>query len=298
MSFRVRQAGGEGEFAGFLLGKPITGYYVGVVEKVNGSEKVKVGDVVSGFGDYKKYQVLPDSAIPEHLQVVTGIFDDHLSYFIGALGMTGATAYYGLHDILGARAGQVLFVSGAAGAVGSMISQFAKATGLTVIGSAGSQEKCEKLKSYGYDHTFNYKDYKTVDEVVAKLKSFAPEGIDLYFDNVGGVQLQAALQALRHQGRVAICGQITQYGSAQVEKVPNCASTLLLKQARMEGFLVFHFLMQHERAHQFKVETAQLIREGKVHADETHFSSAAQFGDAMAALFTGSNLGKVVVKFE
>jgi len=296
MSFRVRQAGGEGEFAGFYLEKPITGYVVGVVEKAN-SEKVKVGDVVSGWGDYQKYQVLSDSLLDTHLSVVTGIYDDHLSYFIGSLGMPGATAYYGLNHILEARPGQVLFISGAAGAVGSLLSQLAKAKGLTVIGSAGTKEKCEKLVSYGYDHTFNYKDHKTVEEVVEKLKSLAPEGIDLYFDNVGGVQLQAAIQTLRQHGRIAICGQISQYGSAQMEMVPNAAFALLGKEARMEGMLVFTFLAQHEKVRQFQIETAQLIREGKLRADEMHFTSA-QFGEAMGALFTGANFGKVVVKFE
>jgi len=294
MSFRIRQAGGEGEFAGFELEKPINGFVVGVVEKVNETQHIKVGDVLSGLGAYQKYQVLAEKS--SGLSVVTGIYDDHLSYFIGALGMPGATAYYGVNTILEAKSGQVLFVTGAAGAVGSLVGQLAKFKGVTVIGSAGSQEKCERLHSFGYDHTFNYKDCQSTEDVVAKLKSFAPQGIDLYFDNVGGIQLQAALQAMRTHGRVAVCGQISKYGATEVELVPNPAQLLLMKEIRMEGMMVFTFLSQPNEVKKFLLEVSQWIREGKLHVDETNFT-ANEFGAAMSALFVGANLGKVVVKF-
>lgn len=293
MSFRVRQAGGEGEFAGFHLGKPINGFIVGVVEEANECSTVKKGDILSGMGDYQKVQLLSEDK--HMLHVANGVSDDHLSYLIGVLGMTGCTAWAGVTRVLECKKDKVLFVSGAAGAVGSAVGQLGRVLGLTVIGSAGSKEKCDRLKEHGFTHAFNYKDCKSAKDVEEKLREFSGEGIDYYFDNVGGDQLQGAIAALKHKGRIAICGQITQYGAAEQEKVANCASTLLFKCARIEGFMVFEWLGSESERSLFYKEMAGWVKEGKMQADETEFAFE-KFGEAMGALFTGGNLGKVVVK--
>eukprot|EP00899_Mesostigma_viride_P026608 jgi/Mesvir1/7131/Mv09232-RA.1 len=296
MSFKVRQAGGEGEFGGFDLGKPMDGFLCGVVEEVgSGVTLFKKGDIVSGTGPYIKYQVVDEKKA--HLSVVNGLCDDHLSYLIGVLGMPGCTAWAGLKYKLEAKAGQVLFVSGAAGAVGSLVGQLAKLQGLQVIGSAGSADKCAKLvKEYGLDYAFNYKDCQSRADVAAKLREGSPDGIDLFFDNVGGILLQGALDALKEHGRIALCGQISRYSAPDmVEMVPDPAPTLLLKQARMEGFIVFEFLMKPDVVQRWHEEVGGYLKEGKLKVDETHFD-VDRIGEGLQALFQGGNVGKVVVK--
>eukprot|EP00899_Mesostigma_viride_P028984 jgi/Mesvir1/9270/Mv03133-RA.1 len=294
LSFKVRQPGGEGEFAGFEIGEPAEGFVCGVIEEVgSGVTRFKKGDIVSGVGQYIKYQIIKEDA---RVQVVNGLCDDHLSYLIGVLGMPGCTAWAGLKYKLEAKAGQVLFVSGAAGAVGSLVGQFAKLQGVKVIGSAGTAEKCDKLvKEYGFDFAFNYKDCKTGADVAAKIREGNAEGIDLYFDNVGGILLQGALDALKVGGRIAICGQIAKYGAAEPEMVPNPSFPLLLKQARMEGFMVFEYLGNPETVKLWYKEAGDMLKQGKIKVDETPYD-VEQFNDAFHALFTGANIGKVVVK--
>eukprot|EP00899_Mesostigma_viride_P028982 jgi/Mesvir1/9269/Mv03132-RA.1 len=295
ISFKVRLPGGEGDYCGHVIGKPIEGFLCGVVEGT-GSQctRFRKGDILSGLGRYVKYQVIKEEEC--HLNIANGLCDDHPSYLLGCLGIPGCVAWAGLKYKLKPKAGQVLFVSAAAGAVGSIVGQLAKLQGLKVIGSTGSAAKCDKLvKEYGFDAAFNYKDVHTPADITAKLLEASPEGIDLYFDNVGGILLQGAMDALKVGGRAVICGLISYYNASTLHMVPCPAHLLLLKQIRIEGISVFDFLADPAVVALWQAEMWHMLRERVIKFDEMEFD-VDRFGEAVAALFLGQNVGKLVVK--
>lgn len=203
---------------------------------------------------------------------------------LGVLGMTGLTAWVGLHDIGQVKEGETLYVSGAAGAVGSAAVQIAKLEGLRVIGSAGSDEKVEWLRSLGVE-AFNYK--------TTPAKDALAEGIDVYFDNVGGPQLEAALSALRPFGRVIACGGISRYNDERPEPGPRNMNYIVSKRLRIQGFIVTDHL---DRFGDFMREVGPLVGTGRLESRETIVEGIENVPAAFTGLFRGENVGKMLVR--
>jgi NADPH-dependent curcumin reductase CurA len=215
------------------------------------------------------------------------------SAFLGVLGSTGLTAYAGLLDVAGLREGDVVFVSGAAGAVGSVAGQIAKLRGHTVIGSAGSPEKVALLRDQlGFDAAFDYHDGR----VSKLLRAAAPDGIDVYFDNVGGEHLEAAIGSLRRYGRIALCGAISSYNATEPPAGPRNLHMAIGKRLTMRGFIVFD---HHDRRPDFEREVGGWLREGRLHAPETIVEGGIeQAPQAFIDLLRGTNTGKMLVRLQ
>jgi NADPH-dependent curcumin reductase CurA len=202
--------------------------------------------------------------------------------------VTGATAYFGLLDAAAAREGDVVFVSAAAGAVGSVVVQVAKAKGMTVIGSAGGPEKCAFVRSLGADHVIDYKS----GPVLKSLASVAPDGIDVYFDNVGGAHLDAALALARNNARVAICGMIEGYNSAEPTTL-RFAMRIIAARIRIRGFIVFDYF---PRMAEFYREMGPWVADGTVKSKQTVVDGLEKTPEAFLGLFRGENIGKMLVR--
>lgn len=215
-----------------------------------------------------------------------------VSVGLGAVGMPGTTAYFGLLDICKPKAGEVVVVTGAAGAVGSVVGQIAKLKGAKVIGVAGSDDKCAWLKNdLGFDHAINY---KTAD-IGAELKKIAPDGVDCYFDNVGGTISSTVINQMRDYGRIAVCGSISVYNSPVSEwpKVPILQPTFVFKQLTMQGFLVWSF---NDRLTEAIAALKQWTVEGKIANRETVTDGFENMPQAFIDMLEGKNTGKAVVK--
>ena len=268
----------------FELGEAMTGGAVGEVV-VSNDPSLKVGDLVSSMYGWREGYNAPANAVQK--------LDTHglpPQMFLGAAGMPGLTAYVGLVKIAALKPGDVVFVSGAAGAVGSIVCQIAKIMGHTVIGSAGGADKIKFLKDIGVDHAI---DYKAVPNLTKALLEAAPEGIDVYFDNVGGEHLEAALTAARPFGRFALCGGISGYNAT--DGGPGIRGTMqaIGKQLRLEGYIVSsHFDMMPA----YVKELAGWVAAGKVTSAETVEHGIENAPAAFLKLFTGGNLGKMLVK--
>ncbi len=268
----------------FALGQPMDGGAIGEVI-ASGDPGLKVGDLVqSGLGWREGFNA-PASSV-QKLDTM-GLPPQA---FLGAAGMPGLTAYAGLLKIAALKDGDVVFVSGAAGAVGSMVAQVAKAKGHTVIGTAGGADKIAFLKSIGVDHAI---DYKVEKDLTAALAKAAPGGIDVYFDNVGGDHLVAALNAARPFARFALCGAISMYNATEMPAGPPNLVLMVGKQIRMEGFIVSS---SWDMMPAFHRDLAAWVKEGKVTWKETVFEGIDKAPDAFLGLFSGGNLGKMLVK--
>ncbi|GIG65956.1 NADP-dependent oxidoreductase [Phytomonospora endophytica] len=270
----------------YVLGEPMEGGAVGTVV-ASGEEKVPVGThVIHGQGwrefalvDAAKVRAVDPALVPSE------------SVYLGALGMTGLTAYAGLTAIADLKPGETVFVSGAAGAVGQMVGQIARLKGAArVVGSAGSDAKVERLTGrLGFDAAFNYHDGRVKD----LLGEAAPDGIDVYFDNVGGEHLEAAIGAMKLGGRAAICGAISMYNSTEPPTAPRNLGLLIGKRATLKGFLVGdHGALMPE----FLAEAAPWLRDGSLIADETVVEGVDNAVDAFLGMLRGENLGKMLVR--
>ena len=267
----------------FQVGQPLEGGAVGEVIESR-APAMAVGSIVISSKGWRDRFV----ADPRELRVVDGSMQP-LSIYLGALGMTGFTAWIGL-DLIGVKAGEVVFISGAAGAVGSLAGQLAKLGGCHVIGSAGSAEKVGLLTTeLGFDAAFNYKD----GEVYAQLKRAAPDGIDAYFDNVGGDHLEAAFSSLRDHGRVAACGQISRYNADGPVPGPRNMFVIVTKRLTIRGFLVFDWM---KRMPEFLAEVAPQVKSGRIRSKETIVEGLDRAPQAFLDLFSGENVGKMVVQ--
>lgn len=269
----------------FEVGQPLAGGCVGQVVESNNPGFAK-GNYVLGMNGWREYWISDGRGI--------GKLDPKLApvqAHLGALGMPGLTAYAGLLRIGEAREGETVFVSGAAGAVGSIVCQIAKAKGCRVVGSAGSKQKVDWLKSEaGVDYAFNYHE---VGDITAELGRACPEGIDVYFENVGGPQLDAALINMKDFGRVVVCGLISQYNATSPEPGPSAFSLVLPRRLRIQGFIVFDHADLRD---QFLQDMGQWIAEGKLKWRETVFEGLEKAPEAFLGLFRGENLGKMLVK--
>jgi hypothetical protein len=259
----------------------------GVAEIVqSNSDDYKPGEMVFGFTGWQEYvlasqaggyQGLP-AGVPPTLA---------LSLF----GVTGMTAYFGLLDVGRMKEGDVVVVSGAAGATGSTVGQIAKIKGAgKVIGIAGGPEKCAScVERLGFDEMIDYKN----ENVAARLREAAPDGIDLYFDNVGGEILDACLAQLAMRGRIVLCGAISGYNDRGAAKGPANYANLIIKRGRMEGFLILDYLARFPEA---QAEMASWLAEGKIKSSEHIVEGLENAPEALNLLFTGGNTGKVIVQ--
>ncbi|KAA5834524.1 NADP-dependent oxidoreductase [Saccharopolyspora hirsuta] len=282
---RGRMNEGKSYVPPFEVGKALQGGAVGEVVTSN-AEGFQPGDhVLHDLGWRDHAVVKAERAVKVDPQAAP------LNAYLYALGMPGMTAYVGLVDVAQQKEGDVVFVSGAAGAVGSMVGQIAKLRGASrVIGSAGSPEKVRYLtEEVGFDAAFDYHD----GPVVEQLRAAAPEGIDVYFDNVGGEHLEAAIDVLNDFGRVAECGMISQYNNTEPQPGPNNMFKLVTKRLRLEGFIV------GDRAHlkdQFFAEVGGWLRDGKISYRETVVDGLRNAPEAFLGLLRGENTGKMLVK--
>ncbi|XP_035826681.1 prostaglandin reductase 1 [Aplysia californica] len=210
------------------------------------------------------------------------------SLWLGIIGMPGVTAYMAFLERCDPKPGEVVVVSAASGAVGSVVGQLARDKGCTVIGSAGSKDKCDWLKSLGFQHVFNYKE--TAPEEA--LKQYAPDGVDIYYDNVGGDHTEAVLNNLRVKARVLICGQISAYNQAR-DMVPNPYRKILRAEAKVQGFLIFKHLADFPRV---RKEIISLVQQKKLQPRETITQGFKNMPQAFMDLFTGANFGKAIIK--
>ncbi|WP_026267840.1 NADP-dependent oxidoreductase [Micromonospora sp. CNB394] len=268
----------------FALDAPLDGGAIG--EVVAGEAGgVKPGDTVLhglGWREYALVDAKGVRTVDPGLAPVTA--------YLGVLGMTGLTAYAGLLDVAAMKPGETVFVSGGAGAVGSMVGQIAKLRGAgRVIGSAGSAAKVERLTALGFDAAFDYHD----GPVYKQLKAAAPDGVDVYFDNVGGDHLEAAIGAMNLHGRAAICGMISQYNATEPQAAPRNLALVIGKRLTLRGFLVGDHGHLRE---QFVQEMAGWLREGRLSYDETIVDGIEQAPEAFLGLLRGENLGKMLVR--
>ncbi|XP_073520949.1 prostaglandin reductase 1-like [Phyllobates terribilis] len=212
------------------------------------------------------------------------------SLAVGAVGMPGLTAYFGLLEICKPKKGDVVLVNCAAGAVGSIVGQIAKLKGCKVVGSAGSDDKIQYLKEIGFDEAFNYKTVSSLDEA---LKKASPEGYDCFFDNVGGKFADAALPQMKEFGRIAVCGAISMYNNATPPSGPYIQPTMLFKQLRMEGFIVLRWANRYQEGQK---ELLQWILEGKVKYHEHITKGFENMPAGFIGMLNGENTGKAIIQ--
>lgn len=282
---RGRMSAAKSYVAPFELGEVMEGGAVGEVIESR-AEGIAVGDHVLHSLGWREYAAVDASAAvrvdPEAAP---------LSAYLGALGMTGLTAYAGLLRTASFKEGDIVFVSGAAGAVGSQVGQIAKLKGASrVIGSAGSDDKVRLLvEEYGFDAAFNYKN----GPVSKQLREAAPDGIDVYFDNVGGDHLEAAIGSLRRGGRIAVCGMISVYNDTEPAPGPRNLARLIQTRGRIEGFLVND---HRDLQPQFVREVGPWVASGRLEYRETVVDGIENTVEAFLGLLRGDNTGKMVVK--
>ena len=273
----------------FGIGETMTGGAIGRVT-ASGHPDYTPGDLVQSMNGWRTaWTAAPEDAMAMKLPE-TGLPE---SAFLGVAGMPGLTAYAGILRIAELREGDTVFVSGAAGAVGSTVVQIAKIKNCTVIGSAGGPEKCDLVKSLGADHVIDYKKADGFEGLVAALYEAAPKGIDVYFDNVGGDHLTAAIEVARPMARFAECGMIAQYNETGTPVGPHNIIQVVGKQLKIQGFIVSsHIDLQPA----FIADMSEWIASGQMKFRETVMEGIDKAPDAFLGLFSGANTGKMLVK--
>lgn len=275
----------ESYVAPYQLGEPLSGGCVGqVVESKD--ESFQVGDYVIGSRGWREYFTAKgNSLLPIDASIAP------ISAFLGTVGMPGMTAYVGLLDIGQLKEGETVFVSAAAGAVGSVACQIAKLKGCRVVGSAGSAEKIEwLLDEVGIDAAFNYKE---VGKIRRELKKLCPDGIDVYFENVGGEHLEAALQRMNIYGRVVMCGSISDYNDPIPPPGPRTLGFVVTKRLTLKGYIISD---HYDRLPQFYADMKTWIDAGKIKWRETILEGLENAPKAFIGLFKGDNVGKMLVQ--
>ena len=269
----------------FALGETLQGGAVGQVIESK-SDKFNVGDyVLHGLG-WREYFISDGKGVASIDPSIAPV-----QAFLGAVGMPGQTAYFGLLDIGQPQTGETVFVSAAAGAVGSMVCQIAKLKGCRVVGSVGSQAKVDwLLNEVGIDAAFNYKE---VDSLKAELGRQCPNGIDIYFENVGGEHLEAALTHMNQNGRIPVCGMISQYNATEATPGPNNLGLIIGKRLKLQGYIVSDY---RARTAEFYTDMKDWIAAGQIKSQETIVEGIENAPNAFIGLFTGENMGKMLVK--
>jgi NADPH-dependent curcumin reductase CurA len=266
------------------LGQVMRAGGIGIVVESR-HDSIKQGDHVSGLLGVQQYSIL---AAKELTRVDSSLAP--LPVFLSTLGMPGMTAYFGFLNTGLPKAGETVVVSGAAGAVGSVVGQIAKIKGCHVVGIAGGEDKCKYLvDELGFDSAIDYKS----DNLSKALRAHCPKGIDIFFDNVGGETLDAVLAQIRYKARIVICGAISQYNNTQAVKGPSNYLSLLVNRARMEGIVVFDNAAHYKEA---ATEMAGWIASGKLKSREHIEQGLQNFPEVLLKLFRGENFGKLILK--
>ncbi len=267
------------------IGEVMRAGSIGKVIESNNHSKFKVGDCLTGWGGVQQYVATDGSGWHK--------VDDSIApmpLFISTLGMPGMTAYFGILEVGKLKEGDIVLVSGAAGAVGSVVGQIAKIKGCTVVGIAGGSEKCDYLvNELGFDAAIDYKS----EDIYVALKEKCPKGIDIYFDNVGGEILNAAMTKLRMHARIVICGAISQYNNKVKVQGPSNYLSLLVKRASMQGMVVMDYAKDYGKAAQ---EMGMWIAQGKLKSKEAIFEGIENFYETFGRLFSGDKKGKLILK--
>ncbi|MEM9835543.1 MAG: NADP-dependent oxidoreductase [Bacteroidota bacterium] len=267
------------------LGEVMRAGTIGEVIQVNNHPKYKVGDVLTGWGGVQQYSVTNGE---NYYQVDTNLVP--MPTYIGTLGMPGMTAYFGILEVGKIKEGDVVLISGAAGAVGSVAGQIAKIKGCTVIGIAGGPDKCKYLvEELGFDGAIDYKN----ENIHSGIKKHCPKGIDVYFDNVGGDILDAALARLRMHARIVICGAISQYNNTKAIKGPSNYLSLLVNRATMQGMVVMDYAKNYREA---AMQMGMWMMNGQLKSREDIYEGIENFYSTFERLFTGEKKGKLVLK--
>jgi len=251
-----------------------------------------VGDIVYGTLGVQEYALVPQEEIKRTGLVKIDLSLGTIGQWLNVLGMPGMTGYFGLMDIGEPKPGETVVVSGAAGAVGQTVGQLAKIKGCRAVGIAGGQAKCDfVVKELGFDACIDYKAGPAA--VRDGLKAHCPKGIDIYFDNVGGDILDAALAKITRGARIIICGAISQYNNTTPIQGPKNYLSLLMNRARMQGMVVFDYA---DRYHLAIAEMSAYLKDGRMKSREDVVEGLETFPEALTKLFTGENFGKLVLK--
>ncbi len=282
---RGRMRSGESYIEPFKVNEPIESGIIAEVVSSN-NPNFKEGDFVNGMLQWKQYQVNKGAGLNKVDKNAAP-----LTAYLGVLGLTGITAYLGLEKIGKLKEGETLIVSGAAGAVGSVVGQIGKIRGCRVVGIAGTDEKVNSLKTkFGFDDAINYKTTSNMSEAIKKA---CPNGVDVYFDNVGGEILDATLENINKFGRVINCGAISLYNATDTPRGPRHEGTLIKKSVLMQGFTVRDYVKEFGPAIK---QLATWLQEGKLKYDETIVEGFEKTPQAFLDLFKGKNQGKMIVK--
>ena len=269
----------------FQVGAPIEGSVIGEI-KESKSDDFKKGDIVKGNLPWATETVVASKAIKK--------IDTNLapaSYYLGILGMPGLTAYFGITDIGKPKPGETIVISGAAGAVGIVAGQIAKLKGCKVVGIAGSDDKIKMLKEeVNFDEVINYKTTPNINEAIIKA---CPNGVDIYFDNVGGEISDAVISNINFHARIILCGQILLYNATEIPVGPRLQPMLLTRSVLMQGFIVSNYQKNFSEGIQ---HLSQWVKEGKLKNEETIIDGFDKLPEALLGLFSGGNKGKMVVK--
>lgn len=267
------------------IGEVMRSGSIGKVIESNNHPDFKVGDCIVNWGGVQQYYTtngencykVDDTIVP-------------MPKYLGALGMPGMTAYFGILKVGKIKEGDIVLVSGAAGAVGSLVGQIAKLKGCKVIGIAGGKEKCDYLiNELGFDEAIDYKN----EDLLESLNEKCPKGVDVYFDNVGGEILDAALTKLRFNARVVICGAISQYNNTKDIVAPKNYLSLLVNRATMQGMVVLDYAKDYQAAAQ---EMGMWMMQGKIKSREDIYEGLENFYETFLRLFSGDKKGKLILK--
>jgi NADPH-dependent curcumin reductase CurA len=275
--------------APFELGVAMNGGAIGQV-LTSRDDNFKAGDLVSSFAGWREAFTAPPAAVNlaklPNLQLPT-------SAYLGVAGMPGHTAWAGLLKLGEPKPGETVFVSGAAGAVGSLVGQIAKIKGCYVVGSAGGKDKCDYLKSIGFDEAIDYRAAGDLKGLTSALQKAAPKGVDVYFDNVGGDHLTAAIACSNMHARMPICGMISQYNATGPTPGPNNMMNIVGRRLKLQGFIVSDFASTFP---DFVKDMAGWIAAGQIKYEETVMNGIEKAPEAFLSLFSGGNTGKMLVK--
>jgi NADPH-dependent curcumin reductase CurA len=282
---RGRITGRHTYVRGIQPGEVMVGGVVGEVVESNDPRMTK-GDIVEGMLGWQEYAVAPAKSLrkidPEAAPITTALY---------VLGMPGLTAYFGLLDITRPQPGETVLISGAGGAVGSIVGQIAKIKRCRAIGVAGSNEKVQFItREFGFDGAFNYRETPNYGSAI---KNLCPNGVDIYFDNVGGPLTDEVMRHINTKARIAVCGQISQYNAEEAEMGPRWLGQLVVKQAKVEGFLVFQFADRFEEALK---QLGTWLREGRIKYREDIVEGLENAPAAFIGMLQGRNIGKQLVK--
>lgn len=289
---RMREASKKSYSPAYTLGEPIQNAVIAKIIKSSNS-KFKAGDLVKGALPIEEYSLLKKDGA-DTLQKIDNPYNLDLKIFLGPLGMPGLTAYSSYYDIGQPKKGETIFISAASGAVGQLVGQLAKHDGLKVIGSVGSDEKLDYiLKELNFDGGFNYKKEKPSDA----LKRLAPNGIDIYYENVGGEQLEAALDSLNTWGRIVACGMVSEYSTPDTEKhgVKNLMQ-IVIKRLTIRGFIVGDENMGPKYVKARNENISKWLHEGTFKARMSVTDGIDNAAEGFVGMLEGKNFGKAVLK--